>query len=181
MRTGNSPGRRALQPGISVITAWLAAVTLFAPVSADEVEIFVPEGHEKFALVDSLNTQVLALEQKVEALEAKLITDKKVRQDNFNVKAQYCEYLLQHRLRDTTSVLRYCKASRKYLETRMNYFRELMSTQEGNARATCFSLYRKTRTEYSAMNDVALRHLSLEQLEDDPVNPVPAQKRASGH
>ena len=106
-----------------------------------------------------------AQEKEVQRLEAGLIKDKSVKEDSYTVKAQYCEHLLKYGLRDTASVLEYCKAARNYLKTRMEYFRELMSTQEDNARAQCFSLYRTSRNEYSAMNDVALGHLPPDELE----------------
>ncbi|MBD3392743.1 MAG: hypothetical protein GF418_11635 [Chitinivibrionales bacterium] len=83
------------------------------------------------------------------------------------MKAQYCEHLLEDRLQDTTAVVNYCRHARAYLETLMNYFRELMPTQEGNMRARCFSLYRRTRIEYSAMNDVTVHYLSLDLIEDE--------------
>jgi hypothetical protein len=128
-----------------------------------EIAFTVPEDHEEFGLIDSLYSVMLAQEAKVEQLGRKLIKDKSVLNDTYDVKAQYCEYLLKHGLGNAKSVYNYCTCARDYLEVKMTYFRHLLSTQEGNNRASCFSLYRKVRTEYAAMNELAVRLTDFEE------------------
>ena len=147
-------------------TAILVIAGMCFGAAAGEVSFFVPEDHEKFPVIDSLYRLMTSLESAAMKFEPKLIADKEVRDDTYDVKAQYSEYLLEHHLRDTTAVIEYCCAARVYLQVAMAYFQEMMSTQEGNSKASCFSLFRKSRTQYAAMNDVVMRYREYVPADD---------------
>jgi hypothetical protein len=150
-------------PNLAPFSGTILFAVLVSLLYGGEVSFIVPEDHEMFGLIDSLYAVMLQQEGIVEQLGRKLIKDKSVLNDTYDVKAQYCEYLLKNGLRDSKSVYAYCSRARDYLEVKMTYFRQLMSTQEGNSRAQCFSLYRKVRTEYAAMNELVVRLTDIEE------------------
>ncbi len=122
--------------------------------SARQVSFFVPEDHEKYALIDSLFQLMDSTDRAVIKIENRLIRDKNVRHDDLNVKGQYLQYLLKNKLSTPEKVLEYCNTLKNHNDVKMHYFNELLSTLKGDIRSKCFILWKNTRAELSQITEI---------------------------
>ncbi len=130
--------------------------------NARQVSFFVPEDHEKYALIDSLFQLMDSTDRVVIKIENNLIKNKAIRHDEIQVKGQYLQYLLKHNLSTHEKVLEYCNAFKNHNNVKMHYFNELLSTLKGDVRSKCFILWKNARAELAQIEDI-LRKIDISE------------------
>lgn len=135
----------------------------FAFISYSSVSFDIPEDHEDYPFLDSLNTVIVKLKKIITQKEKKLITDPVIaRQKKFAAKEQYFDMLLESQLITRKELLDFYSKLKQYYETRMIFFDKLLSILEGDERAPCFSLYKQARDNFGAIQQAILKHTPQE-------------------
>ncbi len=140
-----------------------AIIISFVFLSYSSVSFDIPEDHEDFSLLDSLNTLIVKLKKSTTQKEKKLITDPLIaRQKKFAAKEQYFDMLLESQMISRKELLAFYSKLKQYYETRMVFFDKFLSILEGDDRAPCFSLYKQARDNFGAIQQAILKHTPQE-------------------
>ncbi len=137
----------------SITAAIFFICVFFLNSFADEVSFYVPEDHEKYSVIDSFYQQIETTKQTMVKMEGSLIKDKAVREDVWEMKKRYLNYLLENNIRDTAVVLDYCNIVQNHYDTKKQYFKLLLSALEGDIRAKCFIFWKSAREQYSQIQN----------------------------
>lgn len=140
-----------------------AIIISFVFFSYSSVSFDIPEDHEDFSFLDSLNTLIVKLKKSTTQKEKKLITDPLIaRQKKFAAKEQYFDMLLESQMISRKELLAFYSKLKRYYETRMVFFDKFLSILEGDDRAPCFSLYKQARDNFGAIQQAILKHTPQE-------------------
>ena len=149
-----------------LITAFIISGLFLKTSTGDEVSFYVPEDHEKYALLDSIYTQIDATKQVMVQLENKLIRDKAVREDDLTVKGQYFDYLLKLKKSTIEKILEFCHSVKNHYGLQENYFTELLLILKDDSRAKCFVFLKNARTEIGKINTIIAKYDKKEEKEN---------------
>lgn len=143
---------------------------------SEEVSFYIPEDHEKFQLIDSLYQLIDKTKKSVVEKEATFIKEEEVREDAWEIKKRYCNYLLENNIKDTAAVIGYYKIALNHYEIKKQYFKTLLSALEGDIRAKCFIFWKSSREEYAKIRGY-IAELEIEkgnenQIQYDTAAPV---------
>ncbi len=140
--------------GIILPVVFLLFTLTISSLYALQISFFVPEDHEKYDLIDSLYSRMDSLDCAFTKIENNVIRDKTIRSEELVVKEQYLKHQLKYNLATKEHVLEYCTAFKIFMEARMNYFNELLSTLKGDIRSKCFILWKNSRTELAQITEI---------------------------
>lgn len=130
----------------------------FNTCKAGEVSFFIPEGHEKAPLIDSLYNAFMQLDQMTKKMEQTLITNKTVLRKDFKAKLEYLDALVKRKLVNQAKFIKYLSIAKDCYNTKTAYFNELRSVVDDDNKANCVAMWRKARDDFAAATMMSLRY-----------------------